>query len=116
MFSVRAITYRIQNKFDHRKVHIAVIIQRMVFSTASGVMFTADPTTSNRKVVSIDASYGLGESLVSGFVNPDNYKVSKITSSIKTLAQRILQFMQCMMVTQKSKISKPIKKEANINR
>jgi pyruvate,water dikinase len=75
LFTERAITYRIQNGFDHRKVHIAVVVQKMIFPDASGILFTADPATSNRKVVSIDASFGLGEALVSGLVNADNYKV-----------------------------------------
>lgn len=75
LFTDRAVTYRIQNGFDHRKGYLSVVIQRMVFPKASGIMFTADPVTSNRKVLSIDASFGLGESLVSGLVNADIYKV-----------------------------------------
>ena len=75
LFNDRAVIYRMQNGFDHRKVHLAVVVQKMVFSQAAGVMFTADPVTSNRKVLSIDASFGLGEALVSGLVNPDIYKV-----------------------------------------
>jgi pyruvate,water dikinase len=75
LFTERALTYRIQNGFDHRKVYLAVVVQKMVFAQAAGIMFTADPVTSNRKVVSIDASFGLGEALVSGLVNADNYKV-----------------------------------------
>ncbi|GIO32845.1 MULTISPECIES: phosphoenolpyruvate synthase [Paenibacillus] len=75
LFTDRAVTYRIQNGFDHRKVHLSVVIQRMIFPEAAGIMFTADPITSNRKVVSIDASFGLGEALVSGLVNADIYKV-----------------------------------------
>lgn len=75
LFSERAVTYRIQNGFDHRKVHLSVVVQKMVFPQAAGIMFTADPVTSNRKVLSIDASFGLGEALVSGLVNADNYKV-----------------------------------------
>ncbi len=75
LFTERAITYRLQNGFDHRKVHLAVVVQRMVFPQAAGILFTADPVTSNRKVVSIDASFGLGEALVSGLVNADIYKV-----------------------------------------
>lgn len=75
LFTDRAVTYRIQNGFDHRKVHLSVVIQKMVFPAASGILFTADPVTSNRKVVSIDASFGLGEALVSGLVNSDIYKV-----------------------------------------
>lgn len=75
IFTERAVTYRLQNGFDHRKVHLAVVVQKMVFPQAAGILFTADPVTSNRKVVSIDASFGLGEALVSGLVNADNYKV-----------------------------------------
>jgi phosphoenolpyruvate synthase/pyruvate phosphate dikinase len=75
LFTDRAVTYRIQNGFDHRKVHLAVVVQKMVFPEAAGIMFTADPVTSNRKVLSIDASFGLGEAMVSGLVNADVYKV-----------------------------------------
>lgn len=75
LFTERAVTYRLQNSFDHRKVHLAVVVQKMVFPEVAGIMFTADPVTSNRKVVSIDASFGLGEALVSGLVNADTYKV-----------------------------------------
>src|SRR5690554_2969296 len=59
LFTDRAVIYRIQNGFDHRKVYISVVVQRMIFPQASGIMFTADPVTSNRKVLSIDASFGL---------------------------------------------------------
>ncbi|MCK6255321.1 phosphoenolpyruvate synthase [Fictibacillus sp. KIGAM418] len=75
LFTDRAVIYRIQNGFDHRQVYLSVIVQRMVFPKASGVLFTADPMTSNRKLLSIDASFGLGEALVSGLVSPDCYKV-----------------------------------------
>jgi len=75
LFTDRAITYRIQNDFDHRKVSLAVVVQRMVFPQASGILFTADPVNGHRKVTSIDASFGLGEALVSGLVNADVYKV-----------------------------------------
>jgi len=75
LFTDRAVIYRMQNGFDHRKVHLSVVVQQMVFPQASGIMFTADPVTSNRKVLSIDASFDLGEALVSGLVNPDIYKV-----------------------------------------
>ena len=68
-------TYRLRNGFDHRKVHMAVVVQRMVFPHAAGILFTADPVTSNRKVASVEAGFGLGEALVSGLVNPDLYTV-----------------------------------------
>ncbi|HZS79541.1 MAG TPA: phosphoenolpyruvate synthase [Ktedonobacteraceae bacterium] len=75
LFTERAVIYRIQNGFDHHKVSLAVVVQKMVFPQVAGIVFTADPVTSNRKVLSIDASFGLGEALVSGLVNADSYKV-----------------------------------------
>jgi len=91
LFTERAIIYRIQNGIDHRKVFMCVVVQKMVFPQAAGILFTADPVTSSRKLLSIDASFGLGEAMVSGLVNPDIYKVSdgKIVDkkiSIKKLA------------------------------
>jgi phosphoenolpyruvate synthase/pyruvate phosphate dikinase len=75
LFNERAVAYRLRNGFDHREVRPAVVVQRMVFPQAAGVLFTADPVICNRKVVSIDACYGLGDALVSGRVNADKYKV-----------------------------------------
>ncbi len=75
LFTERAVTYRLRNGFDHRKVHMAVVVQQMVFPEAAGVLFTADPVTSNRKVVSVEAGFGLGEAMVSGLVNADVYQV-----------------------------------------
>lgn len=75
LFTERAVTYRLQNGFGHRKVQLAVVVQKMVFPQVAGILFTADPVTGNRKVSSIDASFGMGEALVSGLVNPDQYKV-----------------------------------------
>ena len=75
LFTERAVTYRLRNGFDHRKVRMAVVVQQLVFPQAAGILFTADPLTGNRKVATVDASFGLGEALVSGLVNPDVYKV-----------------------------------------
>jgi rifampicin phosphotransferase len=77
LFTERAIIYRMQNRFDHRQVYLAVIVQKMVFPQAAGILFTADPVTSNRKLLSIDAGFGLGEALVSGLVSADCYKVQE---------------------------------------
>lgn len=77
LFTERAVMYRMQNGFEHNQVSISVVVQKMVFPQASGILFTADPITSNRKVLSIDASFGLGEALVSGLVSADNYKVKE---------------------------------------
>ncbi|MEW4058554.1 phosphoenolpyruvate synthase [Bacillus siamensis] len=75
LFTDRAVIYRMQNGFDHSQVYLSVIIQRMVFPQASGILFTADPVNGNRKLLSIDAGFGLGEALVSGLVSADCYKV-----------------------------------------
>src|SRR6185295_3954860 len=75
LFTERAVTYRQRNGIEHRSVHMAVVVQQMVFPQAAGILFTADPVTGNRKVASVEASFGLGEALVSGLVNADMYKV-----------------------------------------
>jgi phosphoenolpyruvate synthase/pyruvate phosphate dikinase len=75
LFTERAVTYRLRNGFDHSTVRMAVVVQQMVFPRVAGILFTADPVTSNRKVSSVEASFGLGEALVSGLVNADVYKV-----------------------------------------
>lgn len=75
LFTNRAIIYRIQHDFDHHKVQLAVVVQQMVFPQAAGILFTANPVSGNRKILSIDASFGLGEAMVSGLVNADNYQV-----------------------------------------
>ncbi|MGB3632844.1 MAG: PEP/pyruvate-binding domain-containing protein, partial [Rubrobacteraceae bacterium] len=90
LFTERAVTYRMRNGFDHRNVRMAVVVQRMVVPDASGILFTADPTTGNRKVATVDASFGLGEALVSGLVNPDVYKVLDGEVVDKTIATKQL--------------------------
>ncbi len=77
LFEARAIFYRQEQGFDHFVVGIAVPVQRMVQSEAAGVMFTVEPTTSNKGKITIEAVLGLGEMIVSGDVTPDHYSVSK---------------------------------------
>jgi pyruvate,water dikinase len=91
LFTERAVTYRLRNGVDHRKVQMAVVVQRMVFAQAAGVLFTADPISGNRKVACVEATFGLGEALVSGLVNADVYRVRNDqviarTISVKQLA------------------------------
>lgn len=76
LYTERAVIYRNRNGFDHRRVSVAVVIQQMIRADVSGILFTADPATSNRNIVSIEAAFGLGEALVSGLVNPDHYRVA----------------------------------------
>lgn len=75
LFTERAVIYRRRNGIDHRTVHMAVVVQQMVFPQAAGILFTADPVTGDRTVATVDAGFGLGEALVSGLVNPDVFKV-----------------------------------------
>ena len=75
LFTERAVTYRMRNGFDHRRVQMAVVIQQMADPQAAGVLFTADPVTGNRRVASVEACLGLGEALVSGLANADVYAV-----------------------------------------
>jgi rifampicin phosphotransferase len=75
LFTERAVSYRRRFGFDHRKVQMAVVVQQMVVAQAAGILFTADPATGNRQLASVEASFGLGEALVSGLVNADSYKV-----------------------------------------
>ena len=90
LFTDRAVIYRMQNGFDDKKVHLSVVIQKMVYPEAAGIMFTADPITSNRKLLSIDASFGLGEALVSGLVSADCYKVQEEEIVDKMIATKKL--------------------------
>ncbi|EHM7935551.1 phosphoenolpyruvate synthase [Listeria innocua] len=88
LFTERAIIYRNENHFEHSKVHLAVVVQQMIFPEASGILFTADPITSNRKSLAIDASFGLGEALVSGLVSADSYTVQENTITNKIIATK----------------------------
>ena len=75
LWTDRAVSYRETNGIDHTTTYLAVVVQRMVQSEVSGVMFTANPVTGKRDQIVIDASPGLGEAVVSGAVNPDHFVV-----------------------------------------
>ncbi len=83
LFTARAIYYREKNNFDHMKVFISVIVQKMVNSKKSGVMFSINPATNNENEIVIEAAFGLGEAVVSGSLNPDYYVVEKPSLRIK---------------------------------
>ena len=86
LFTERAVTYRLRNGIDHRTVRMAVVVQQMVFPQVAGIVFTADPVSGNRRVAAVEASFGLGEALVSGLTDADAYKVrdGEITGTIGT--------------------------------
>jgi len=82
LFTARAIFYRAQNKINTSKVKISVIVQKMVQSDVSGVMFTINPVNNDKDRIIVDAVWGLGEMIVQGAVIPDHYVVQKETFAI----------------------------------
>lgn len=82
LWTARAIYYREKQKFDHFDVALSVVVQKMVNSEKSGVMFTANPISQDLNEIMINASYGLGEAVVSGMVTPDEYIINKSTKEI----------------------------------
>jgi len=83
LWTARATFYRAKQGFDHSKVYLSAVVQKMVNSETSGVMFTANPVTNDRSEIMINAAWGLGEAVVSGAVSPDEYIVEKGTWKIK---------------------------------
>ncbi|WP_138159135.1 phosphoenolpyruvate synthase [Peptoniphilus catoniae] len=83
LWTSRAIYYREKQNFDHFEVSLSVVVQKMVNSEKSGVMFTANPINGNKDEMMINASWGLGEAVVSGIVTPDEYIIDKKTKEIK---------------------------------
>lgn len=77
LWTDRAITYRQKQGFDHQQVYLAVVVQAMVEPESSGIAFTANPVNGNLEECVINASWGLGEAIVSGMVSPDTYVVNK---------------------------------------
>ncbi|OGE00776.1 pyruvate, water dikinase [Candidatus Curtissbacteria bacterium RIFCSPLOWO2_02_FULL_40_11] len=77
LFEARAIFYRVYQNFDHFKVGLAIPVQKMIQAESSGVMFTLDPITNDKKKIIIEAIFGLGELIVGGRETPDHYEISK---------------------------------------
>jgi pyruvate,water dikinase len=94
LFTPRAIFYRNEKGFAHEKVFISVGVQKMVNSRAAGVIFTINPVTGDLSEIVIEGNYGLGETVVSGAVNPDDFVVDKSTLKIKEkrLAKKTVQY------------------------
>ena len=94
LYTARAIYYRSKSGFDDRSVNIAVVVQQLVFSEKAGVMFSSHPV-SGAKTVMIEASWGLGEAIVSGTVSPDNYVYDRKGRKIiqKTIATKSVEII-----------------------
>ena len=96
LFTPRAIFYRNEKGFPHEKVLISVGIQKMVNSRCAGVMFTINPVTGNRDEIIIEGNFGLGETVVSGAVNPDDFVIDKKTGQIKErkIARKTIEYIR----------------------
>jgi len=96
LFTPRAIFYRTEKGFAHEKVFISVGVQKMVNSKAAGVMFTINPVTGDPNQIVIEGNYGLGESVVSGAVTPDDFVVDKRTMKIieKKVSKKTVQYIR----------------------
>jgi pyruvate,water dikinase len=92
LYSCESVTYRLRLGLPERQVAMGVVVQRMLESRSSGVMFTRSPVSGDRSVVAIEASLGLGSALVGGEVTPDKYVVSKVTGDIvkRTVSAKML--------------------------
>ena len=103
LFTGRAIAYRIDMGFDHRQVGISVGIQKMANSFAAGVMFTLNPSNGDRSSIVVDSNFGFGESVVSGEVTPDQFRINKV--SLEVLNRTISDKEICYTVDPKTQVS-----------
>ncbi|MGE5376607.1 MAG: PEP/pyruvate-binding domain-containing protein [Bacteroidota bacterium] len=85
LWTGRAIAYRIKNNIDQKSVALAVVVQEMVHAEASGILFTANPMNGTRDEIVLNATWGLGETIVSGLVSPDMIVADKNTGKIKKM-------------------------------
>ncbi|MEM1804479.1 MAG: phosphoenolpyruvate synthase, partial [Nanopusillaceae archaeon] len=112
LWTARAINYRAHMGFDHMKVALAVVIQKQIFSKKSGIMFTIHPVTNDTSKIVIEASWGLGESIVSGEVTPDEYIIDKNTMKIEEVKineKKIMTVYDEQTLTKKIEVPNEIK-------
>lgn len=112
LFKARAIYYREKNHFDHLKVKLSAVVQKMINSEKSGVIFSANPSTNNRDEIVIEAGFGLGEAIVLGEINPDNYTVDKNSFEIKNIIVKEKTFM----ITRDENLGRTIKRKLPQNK
>ncbi len=116
LFTPRAIFYRSENKIDQTKVKISVMVQKMVQSIVSGVMFTVNPLTQEKDRIIIDAVWGLGEMIVQGAVIPDHYVVQKETFSIlsKEVSDQSIQLIRTGNQTKETSVPEKIRQNQKV--
>src|SRR3989344_4722208 len=111
LFTARALFYRVQNKINHNQVKISVIVQKMVQSDVSGVMFSIDPVTNDKDRIIIESVWGLGEMIVQGAVVPDHYEVQKDTFAIlsKEISDQRVQLSRKGNITEEREVPSKIR-------
>ncbi len=107
LFTPRAIFYRKKQNYKHEQVFISVVIQQMINSEKSGVIFTANPATNNKNEIIIEAGFGLGDAIVGGEIKPDHYTIDK--EKLKIINKKINK--QEWMYTRDENTIQTIKKE-----
>ena len=112
LFTSRAIYYRENKGFEHSKVFISVVVQKMINSEKAGVMFTINPVTKNREEMVIEASYGLGEAVVAGMITPDSCFIDKKTLKPKNISIGTKKIIIYRDASGKNKERKPTATEA----
>lgn len=117
LFGARSIFYRTEKKYDHFKVGIAVPVQKMIQSEASGVMFTVDPISSDRDKIVIESVWGLGDYIVQGVVSPDHYVVNKTTEEIisKTVTRQEVMEIRSSQGVKEVKVPRGIQEKQKIS-
>lgn len=117
LFTARAIFYREENKIPHEKVKISVIVQKMVQSEVSGVMFSIDPVTNEKDKIVIEAVWGLGEMIVQGAVVPDRYVVQKETFDIlsKEISDQAIRLIKVGQETKEVEVPKKWREKQKIS-
>ncbi len=116
LFTPRSIFYRVENKIKHESVKISVIVQKMVQSEVSGVMFSIDPVKNDKDRILIEAVWGLGEMIVQGSVVPDNYVVQKDTFAIlsKEISDQSIELIKDGALTREQKVPESIRQKQKI--
>jgi pyruvate,water dikinase len=124
LFTAQAIYYRCRKGFDDIKVKMAVVVQQMVDSEKSGVIFTIDPVSRNPYQMLVEAVWGLGEGIVSGKITPDHYKIDRETFEIlfKFIAKKTEMYSMdshpgvCLMEVPPAKVETPVLNEDELHR
>ncbi|HEY5719981.1 MAG TPA: PEP/pyruvate-binding domain-containing protein [Gammaproteobacteria bacterium] len=106
LYTARAIAYRLRMGFDHRDIGLSVGVQKMANSYTAGVMFTLNPSNGDRSSIVIDSNFGFGESVVSGEVTPDQFRINKV--SLEILGRTISEKTLCYTVDPKTQSSKRV--------